>query len=46
MRGKDRRSDFIEKDRKRIWKNYVEEIMNKENDWDYVTAASLVEGPI
>ena len=22
------------------------EIMNKENDWDYVTAASMVKGPI
>ena len=42
MRGKDRRLDFSEKDRK----NNMEEIMNKENDWDCVTAASIVEGPI
>ena len=45
MRGKDGRVGFSEKDRKRIWKNHME-IMNKENDWDHVTAASMVEGPI
>ena len=46
MREKDRRLGFSEKDRKRIWKNHMEEIKNKENDWDHVTAASMVEGPI
>ena len=46
MRGKDGRLDFSEKDRKQIWKNHMEEIMNKENDWDRVTAASVVEGSI
>ena len=29
MKGKDGRLGFSEKDRKRIWKNHVEEIMNK-----------------
>ena len=24
-------------------KNHMEEIMNKENDWDHVTEASMVE---
>ena len=46
MKGNSRRFGFSEKDRKRIWKNHMEEIMNKENDWDHVTAASMVEGPI
>ena len=32
MRGKDERLNFSEKDRKRMWKNHMKEIMNKEND--------------
>ena len=46
MRGKDGRLGFRKKDRKRKWRNHMEEIMNKENDLDHVTAASMVEGPI
>ena len=46
MRGKDRKLGFSEKDRNRIWKNHMEEIMNKENEWDHVTKAGMVEGPI
>ena len=46
MRGKNGRLGFSEKDGKRIWKNHREEIMNKESDWDHVTAASVVEGLI
>ena len=46
LRGKDRRLGFSEKNRKRLCKNHMEEIMNKENDWDHVTAASVVEEPI
>ena len=46
MRGKDGRLGFSEKYRKRIWKNHTKEIMNKENDWEHVTAASMVEGLI
>ena len=45
MKGKDGRLSFSEKDRKRIRKNHMEEIMNKEKDWDHETAASMVEGP-
>ena len=41
---KDRRLDFSKKDRKRIWKNYMEEIMNKEKDWNQVTAVGMVRG--
>ena len=43
---KKRKVRFQSKDRKRIWKNHMETITNKENDWDHVTAASMVEGPI
>ena len=46
MRGKGGRLGFSEKDKKRTWKNHMEEIMNKENDWDHVTEASMVEAPI
>ena len=46
MRGKDVKLGFSEKDGKRIWKNHMEEIMNKENNWDHITVASMVEGPI
>ena len=31
--GKDGRLGFSEKYRKRIWKNHIDEIINKENDW-------------
>ena len=46
VRGKDERLSFSEKGRKRIWKNHIEETMNKQNDWNHVTAASMVERPI
>ena len=46
MKGKDRKLSFVEKDRKRILKNHVEEIMNKENDWDHMTEPNMVEGHI
>ena len=46
MRGKDGRLGFSEKDKKRIWKNHMEEVTNKENDWDHVIAVSVIEGPI
>ena len=31
--------------RKRIWKNYMDEIINKEDEWDHVTKTSTVKGP-
>ena len=36
------RLGFSEKDRK----NHIKEVMNKENDWEHMTAASMVEGAI
>ena len=43
---KDRRLGFSKKDKKRIWKNHMEEIMNKEKDWNQVTAVGMVKRPI
>ena len=43
---KDRRLGFSKKDRKRIWKNHMEEIMNKEKDWNQITAIGMVKRPI
>ena len=45
MSKKDRKLGFSKKDRKIILKNHMEEIMNKKNDWYYVTEGSMVEGP-
>ena len=46
MKRKYRRLDFSKKNRKRVWKNQMEEIMNKEKDWNHVTAVSMVKGLI
>ena len=34
MKGSDRKLCFNEKERCEIWKDYMERIMNEENDWD------------
>ena len=39
----DGRLGFSEKDRKRLWINQMEEIMNKEKDWNHKTEASMIE---
>ena len=36
MGGKDAKLHFSKKDRKRIWKNLVGEILNQENDWGHI----------
>ena len=28
-----------------VWKNYMEKIMNEENDWDHNVEGDAVEGP-
>ena len=45
MRGKDSKLGFSEEDRKRIWKNFIK-IMNKEIDWNHMTEARVMEGPL
>ena len=46
MRGKYGKLCFNEKDKIKIQKNCMEEIMNKENDWNHMTEASMIGGPI
>ena len=36
MRGSDEKLCFSEKERGKVWKDYMERIMNEENDWDHV----------
>ena len=35
MRGCNGKLYFSENERGKIWKDYMEQIMNKENDWDH-----------
>ena len=46
MRRKDKKLGVSEKGRKVISKNYMKEITKKEDDWDHITEANMVEGPI
>ena len=43
MRGSDGRLNFSKKDRGRVWKELMENIMNEENEWDQNKQADLVE---
>ena len=44
MRGSDGRLRFCEKERGKVWKDYMERIMNEENDWDHNMEGDAVEG--
>ena len=46
MRGSDGKLCFSEKERGEVWKDYMERIMNKENDWDYDVEGDAVDGPV
>ena len=46
MRGSDRRLNFTEKDRGRVWKEHMERIMKEDNEWDQNVEVDLVEGPV
>ena len=37
---------FSEKERGKFWKDYMERIMNDENDLDYNVKGNAVEGPV
>ena len=37
---------FSEKERSKVWKDCMERIMNKENDWDRSVEGDAVEGPV
>ena len=40
------KSCFSEKERDKMWKDYMEWIMNEENDWDHNVEGDAVEGPV
>ena len=46
MRGSDGKLCFSGEDRAKVWKDYMERIMNEENDWDHNVVADAVEGPV
>ena len=46
MRGSDGKLYFSEKERCKVWKDYMEWIMNEENDWDHNVEGDAVEGPV
>ena len=46
MRGSEGKQCFSENERGKVWKDYMERIMNKENDWDHNVEGDIVEGPI
>ena len=46
MKDKDGRLVVSEKDREKLWKEYVEKIMNVENEWDQMVEVDMVEGPV
>ena len=46
LRGGDGRLGLIEESRTKIWKEHMEKIMNKENEWDHMVETDVVEGPV
>ena len=46
MRGSDGKLYFSEMARGKVWKDYIERIMNEENDWDHNVEGDAVEGPV
>ena len=46
MRRSDGKLCFSEKERGKIWKDYMERMMNEENDCDHNVEIDTVEGPV
>ena len=46
MRGSDGKLCFSEKEGGKVWKEYIEGIMNEENDRDHNVEGDAVEGPV
>ena len=46
MSGNDEKLCFSEKEKCRVWKDYMERIMNEENNWDQNVEGDAVEGPV
>ena len=45
MRGSDGMLCLSEKERGKVWKDYMERIVNEDNDWDRNMEGDAVEGP-
>ena len=46
MRGSDEKLCFSEKERGKVWKDYMERIIIEENVWNYNDKGDAVEGPV
>ena len=46
LRGSDGKLSLSEKKRGKVWKDYMERIMNDENDWDHNVEGDAVEGAV
>ena len=46
MRGRVGNLCFSEKERGKVWKDYMERIMNEEIDWGHNVEGDAVEGPV
>ena len=46
MTGSDGKLCLSEKERCKVWKDYMESIMNEENDLDHNVEGDTVEGPV
>ena len=46
MRGSDGKLCFSEKERGKVWKDYMERIMKEEDDWDCNVKGDALEGPV
>ena len=46
MRGNDGKLCFSETEKGNFWRDYVEMIMNEENDWNHNVEGDAVEGPV
>ena len=44
--GNDGKFCFSEKERGKVWKDFMEGIMNEGNDWDHNVEGDAVEGPV
>ena len=46
MRGSNDKLCFSEKERGKFWQDYMETIINEENDWDHNVEGDAVVGPV
>ena len=46
MRGSDGKLCFSEKERGKVWKDYMKRITNEENVWDHNVGGDAVEGRV